>query len=107
MSTTLSISAITEEGTKELESFESGTVSIGRDEDNRMPIESEAVSGLHGEFLQAGPYWIYHDLGSTNGSWVNEVKLESGILKLLRDGDIVRVADYILKISFATDSKTH
>ena len=43
------------------------------------------------------------DFDSTNGSWLNSVKVGPGELKLLRHGDVVQVADAVLRVSASAD----
>ena len=76
--------------------FESGLISIGRDTENAIVVDSEAVSRNHSTIIAAGSQWIYQDFGSTNGSWVNGIKVTESQFKLLRNGDIIRVANFCL-----------
>ena len=52
-----------------------------------VPVPS--VSGLHGEFGSAQGHWFYRDLGSSNGSRINDKALTS--VHEMRDGDILTV----------------
>ena len=70
-----------------------GTV-IGRDAGCDFQIDQRSVSRRHCRVvLEQGCYWI-EDLGSTNGTFVNDQPVER---VPLRDGDHVRVSDTTLK----------
>ncbi|MHB8576164.1 MAG: FHA domain-containing protein [Dehalococcoidia bacterium] len=49
-----------------------GIASIGRDSDNQVVIPDKTVSGRHAALaFREGRWWV-EDLGSTNGTWVND-----------------------------------
>ena len=50
------------------------------------------VSGSHGEIGRGSDGWILVDIGSTNGTFVNGQRLESGRGFPLKKGDRVRIA---------------
>ena len=50
------------------------------------------VSGSHGEISRGSDGWILVDIGSTNGTFVNGQRLESGRGFPLKKGDRVRIA---------------
>ena len=50
------------------------------------------VSGNHGVIGKAGDNWTITDSGSTNGTYVNGVKLSPGAAVPLKAGDKVRIA---------------
>jgi phosphoserine phosphatase RsbU/P len=63
--------------------------SVGRDEDNDISVPDSMVSRRHAEFRQRDGSLYVADLGSTNGTYVNEVRIQDE--KILRDGDVVSV----------------
>ncbi len=65
-------------------------ITIGRYPDNDVVLPLDYVSGHHGRLEQRGTAWIYTDLNSTNGTFVNGKKVQSATL---RDGDILRIGD--------------
>lgn len=81
-----------------------GQITVGRDLANTLPIDSTSVSRYHGHISEAGSQWLYWDLGSTNGSWINGVSISSGKARILRTGDALQLADTSLKIQPADDS---
>ena len=68
-------------------------LSFGRAASNQVQIDDSAVSTNHAEIVieknDAGkPVYVIHDIGSTNGTFLNEQKVER---QLLRYKDIIRV----------------
>ena len=69
--------------------------SVGRDPEAAIPLEREAVSRQHAELVrEADGRWRVRDLGSTNGTFVNEREIEDLSLK---NGDQVRFGDVVFK----------
>src|SRR6476619_301760 len=72
---------------------------IGR-ESRQLPLTDNTVSRRHAELFPRGGEWILRDLGSSNGSYVNGVRVEStNVLKL---GDQIRVGKSILVFGAST-----
>ena len=78
--------------------IEAGRHIIGRDEENSLVLDIESVSREHGSFFEARGRWFYSDLGSTNGSWVNGAKTGPDSIRLLRDGDLVQLANVAVRV---------
>jgi len=79
-------------------------MSIGRDTDNEIIIEDDAVSSRHAQITIREPQaddepklYFLEDLGSTNNTYVND-KQVTEILQLT-DGDIIRIGYTRLKFS--------
>lgn len=83
----------------EITQISSGSVTIGREPENGIVVDSVAVSRRHSCIQEAGDYWIYLDMGSTNGSWVNGVQVSENQIRLIRSGDILRVADLQMRVA--------
>jgi len=67
-------------------------VMIGRSEDAHVRLDPHAdlsVSGRHALLVPSSDGWMVRDLGSTNGTWVNDRRLEGD--QLLANGDRVRL----------------
>lgn len=75
-----------------------GEVIIGRGEGCGITVDNSAVSRQHGLFLRIRHHWLYKDLGSTNGSWLNGAPLTEGQWKLVRPGDLIQIADLPLRL---------
>jgi pSer/pThr/pTyr-binding forkhead associated (FHA) protein len=67
---------------------------IGRSEQCDIVIANPLVSRRHSQITWDGTYCTLEDLGSTNGTFVNEQRLTAA--HVLRVGDRVRVADVVL-----------
>jgi pSer/pThr/pTyr-binding forkhead associated (FHA) protein len=68
-------------------------LTIGRKPDNDLVIDNPAVSGHHAKLARVQSVYFLEDLGSTNGTFVNEKKIDK---KQLRDGDRVMVGKHLL-----------
>ena len=76
-------------------------VKIGRDPANDIRLENPAVSRLHAEVYRQGFPFFVEDKKSTNGVYVNDVRIswKSGI----KDGDRITIGKHTL--IFRTDPK--
>lgn len=83
-----------------------GSISIGREPENTIVIDSPSVSRVHAIISEAGSQWMMRDLGSTNGSFVNQVRLKESQLKIVRMGDVLSVADFKLRLSEGEGGKS-
>jgi hypothetical protein len=61
---------------------------VGRGAEADVQLTDTGVSRRHAEFRPVGTGLEVHDLGSTNGTWVNGRRLQ---VASLRDGDVVTV----------------
>lgn len=69
-------------------------VTFGRKEENDIRIDHPAVSGFHGKLVKEGDQYFVEDLDSTNGTFVNGVKIKRA---KLQNKDNIRVAKHILE----------
>ncbi|MEO5341278.1 MAG: FHA domain-containing protein [Magnetococcus sp. MYC-9] len=69
------------------------TTTIGRTPDNDIPIENLAVSRHHAEILQAGGGFRLRDLQSSNGTFLQGVRITE---QPLRDGDAILIGKHTL-----------
>lgn len=56
------------------------------------------ISRKHGKFVKQGRDWFIVDLGSTNGTLVNDVELEPGTPMKFQAGDVVDIGTYIFDV---------
>ena len=66
---------------------------IGRSPDNDIPIPDPEVSRRHAQIVHQSNGYAIVDLGSTNGTFVNDVRVTK--LTLLKHGDHIRLGDAI------------
>ncbi len=66
---------------------------IGRDINHEIAINDAEISRRHCRLAAQGDGYILEDLGSTNGTFVNEQRVSGQVS--LRPGDIIRVGDNV------------
>jgi len=78
-----------------LETFttDSGKIQVGRNQQNDIQIDSLAVSGRHALIRKVMNTYVIEDLSSTNGTFVNERKIDK--YELL-DGDEIIIGKHSL-----------
>lgn len=64
-------------------------MSLGRDQTADIVIDDPTVSRKHAEIVHSNDEFVLMDLGSKNGSFVNEVKVDR-MGQSLKDGDEIR-----------------
>ena len=63
-------------------------IRIGKASDNDFVVNDPHVSRYHAKLIrEEGGCWLLEDLGSTNGTFVNGVKMTNR--RMLLDGDII------------------
>jgi adenylate cyclase len=68
---------------------------IGRSRESVVPLLDPRVSRRHAMVRrQSDGFWFY-DLGSINGSMINERRVTTS--QLLRSGDVIRIADHVFR----------
>ncbi len=61
--------------------FDQAVVTIGAMEDNDLVIDDDTVSRYHCRIYQEGNSYVLQDLSSTNGTFINKVRIKEGYLK--------------------------
>jgi diguanylate cyclase (GGDEF)-like protein len=69
-------------------------VVLGRGSDCDIQVDRDSVSRRHARVFRNGEQWMFEDLGSTNGSYVNDVPVQRSIL---RDSDFLKIGAAIFK----------
>ena len=76
---------------------------VGRDASNRVRLHDTEVSRRHAEIRQATDGYRWVDLGSSNGSFVNHVRVQQ---QGLRSGDRVQIGRTLMIYTDAADTHT-
>ncbi len=69
------------EGKVETHVFDKDVVTVGATPDNDLVLEDETVSRNHCRIFQEGDHYLIRDLDSTNGSFINRVRIREAWLK--------------------------
>jgi Domain of unknown function (DUF4388)/FHA domain len=82
-----------------------GKATIGRADNNSIVITEPRVSRHHAqvEWQDSGNCFIFFDLGSANGTFLNAQKLTPLIPHQLHDWDKIRVASAVFTVRFVDD----
>lgn len=68
-------------------------VTVGRVPDNQIQLDDVTVSRQHAVFVRKGDEWLVRDLGSLNGTYVNNERVEEAIV---RHGDDLQIGRFRL-----------
>ncbi len=71
----------------------SDTLTIGRIPSNKLVLNDLKASSRHAEIRPDGNGYIITDVGSTNGTFVNEQQLRPNEPRQLNSGDTIRIGD--------------
>ena len=77
--------------------METFRVAIGRHDSNDLQFNSRNVSNYHAEIVVEAEGLVVHDLGSTNGTYVNEERVRR---RRVVHGDRIRVGSYEVTVRF-------
>src|SRR4051812_8984655 len=84
------------DGTRTRHPFRHPRVAVGRKRDNDLSLSDEGVSHQHCEFVSENGFFVVRDLGSQNGTYVNDRRVDEA---RLRDGDEVRIGATRIRIA--------
>jgi type III secretion system YscQ/HrcQ family protein len=79
------------------------TISVGRTNDNDVPLKSPIVSKKHALIFRRGLEYYLKDLGSNNGTNLNGVRLETGSEVVLKNDDVIKIDPFEVKVSLPVD----
>lgn len=69
-------------------------ITFGRDQSCQVVLAQQAVSRNHARISRDGTLFFLEDLGSSFGTSVNGQKLPKGEKRLLRNGDVIAIAQF-------------
>jgi hypothetical protein len=81
---------------------EAPEVTLGRSPSCDLEIDEGTISQLHLAFVHEGEEWKVRDVGSTNGSWLDGVRLEPNTPVPLKEGARLQAAQVLF--TFASSS---
>ncbi len=86
-------------GQPELRASFTDRAAVGRSHDNALCISDASVSSFHAVFTVGanGAVWLT-DIGSSNGTVVNGVRINEGDKTIVRDGDRVQFGDVVWRL---------
>ena len=64
------------------------------------------MSTTHGRFQLSGSAVVFVDMGSTNGSFLNDVQLEQGVENALKVGDNLQIGSTLLLVKSVVGGTT-
>ncbi len=76
--------------------FREASVTIGRLADCQIPLEADNISRTHATVTRRDDGYYLVDLGSSNGTFLNEQRIESAGLK---SGDTIRIGSFTLVVT--------
>lgn len=94
-------SVMVERGPKELRGVQmevDGPIIVGRSPQADIVIAAGYVSGRHARFQLMGKNLFVEDLGSTNGTAVNDQPVDEP--RALQNGDVVSVGDVVMRVRY-------
>ncbi|HEY0881572.1 MAG TPA: FHA domain-containing protein, partial [Archangium sp.] len=80
------------------------TITFGRDQSCQVVLAQQAVSRNHARISRDGTLFFLEDLGSSFGTQVNGQKLPKGEKRLLRNGDVIAIAQFDVTFDRVADA---
>jgi phosphoserine phosphatase RsbU/P len=77
-------------------------ITIGRSARNDLCVEDPFASRLHAEVRSRGDSFWLSDLGSANGTLLNDVRMTAPVM--LRDGDVIRIGETAIEFNDRADT---
>lgn len=87
-----------------LRSIDSDQLVFGRNGECEVVVDENLASRRHAKIIRKGDGWFLVDLGSTNGTWVNEEKVQ---IHELKSGDRIRIGLSIFKFFHEDNVEAH
>jgi pSer/pThr/pTyr-binding forkhead associated (FHA) protein len=97
MSVRLTVKQRSEQGATDKPSvvlLDDAIITFGRDETCQVRLAQQAVSRSHARISRDGTLFFLEDLGSAYGTQINGSKLPKGEKHLLRNGDVIAIAQF-------------
>lgn len=73
------------------------TINLGRAADSTFHLDDDYASARHAQLLQSDAQtWVVHDLGSTNGTYVNGRRVAEPVP--ITVGDVIRIGKTLMRL---------
>lgn len=76
--------------------FDKDEITIGRVKSCDIQIDNPAVSKQHAQIIKKQDNYLIEDLKSTNGTYLNTVRI---ISRYLKDGDVINIGKHTLAVN--------
>lgn len=83
--------------------LEDEVINLGREKTCQVVLAQQAVSRSHARISRDGSLFFLEDLGSSYGTQINGKSLPKGEKRLLRNGDVIAIAQFDLTFDRVTD----
>ena len=74
-------------------------LAAGRDPAGQIILRDQMASWHHASLKMEGRTWFITDLGSSNGTWLNDQRLEANHLYALQKADRIRMGETLLEVT--------
>lgn len=81
-------------------------ITLGRDQVCQVVLAQQAVSRNHARISRDGSLYFVEDLGSSYGTQINGTKLPKGEKHLLRNGDVIAIAQFDVTFDRVAENST-
>jgi phage tail-like protein len=71
---------------------------VGRTRDNSLPLENREISRQHLRIIWRDDKYFVEDLNSSNGTWLNDVRLTPREAREIRPDDVIRAGPFLLRV---------
>ena len=86
--------------------LEDEVITLGRDAKCQVVLAQQAVSRAHARISRDGSLFFVEDLGSAYGTQINGSKLPKGEKHLLRNGDVIAIAQFDVTFDRVAEGQT-
>ena len=88
--------------------FNQAVVTLGRNEANIIPLpdSKRVISSKHAEIRHEGAHYVLEDVGSKNGTMLNDQRLVIGVDYPIADEDVIEIGSYRLVFHVITEPST-
>jgi len=78
-------------------------LSIGRGKENNLVLQDNGISRKHAVIEPTSAGWLIRDLNSTNGTWLNGVRITNAVI--LKAGDRLEFGKTFLRLELSASER--